>query len=355
MINYNLLLIAIGLGGLAVEVMHRRRNGRLLDWYEARQSLMLGALRFVIGAVLQFAFIAALYRYLGDLAVVHLPAAPVVWAGYFVIGDLCNYWMHRVSHRLPVLWAAHVVHHSSEDFNVTASARLSPAEALWHPLLGFWAPMLGVPISVAAGVTAFNLTFALSSHTDAIPRLGALDRWFVTPSAHRVHHGRNAAYIDTNFGTVLLVWDRLFGTFQAETEHVEFGVAGGFDSTSFWRAALGGYPRWWRDSFKPRLSIIVEPPVRTPVRAAGPASCRRSAAGRFYVNRVEGRPRDNVGGLRPNTWSFTTFHRDQMVQLGRARVLRRRTQRDSRERLQHASRPAPALSYALSANGTRES
>lgn len=146
---------------------------------------------------------------------------------------------------MSVLWAGHDVHHSTEDFNVTAAARLSPVEALWHPLLGFSAPLFGVPLPVAAAVTSFNLVFALFSHTDSVGRLGVLDRWVVTPSAHRVHHGRNPTYIDTNFGTVLLVWDHLFGTFQSEVEPVDFPVAGGFDSSSAWRVALGHYPRYW--------------------------------------------------------------------------------------------------------------
>ena len=209
---------------------------------------MLGAARFAVGALAQVVVIGGLYVFLAKFAVTHLPATPEVWIGFFVVGDFYNYVMHRASHRIPVLWAAHVVHHSSEDFNLTAAARLSPVEALWHPLLGFWIPLVGVPISVAASVTTFNLVFALCCHTDAVARLGVLDRWLVTPSAHRVHHARNPQYIDKNFGTVLMVWDRLFNTYQAESEPVEFGVIGQFDRSSVWRVALGNYPRLWATS-----------------------------------------------------------------------------------------------------------
>ena len=121
------------------------------------------------------------------------------------------------------MWAAHSVHHSAEDLNLANSVRISPIESFIRPLLLLWAPLFGFPISVYTPMLVVALFRGLLGHTQIIDRHPHLDRLFATPSSHRVHHGRNPRYLDRNFGSTLMLWDHLFGTYQAEDETPVYG------------------------------------------------------------------------------------------------------------------------------------
>ena len=142
------------------------------------------------------------------------------WLLAFVLYDLSYYWFHRVSHNYNFMWAGHVVHHQSEEFNLTTALRQSSSGILgWVfsvPLL-----ILGVPVEMLATCNAFNLIYQFWVHTRFIDRLGWMEQIFVTPSHHRVHHGVNAMCIDKNHGGVFIIWDKLFGSFQEEPKDVK--------------------------------------------------------------------------------------------------------------------------------------
>ena len=145
------------------------------------------------------------------------------WIALFLLEDLCFYVFHRVSHRCRVFWASHVTHHSSEKFNMSVAFRQT-----WTPFVAvvFWLPLLLVgfdPLMVMF-VQATSLFYQDLLHSQLLPRLGPLEWIFNTPRHHAVHHGSNAPYIDRNYGGVLIVWDRLFGTFAPRTEPVRFGL-----------------------------------------------------------------------------------------------------------------------------------
>jgi sterol desaturase/sphingolipid hydroxylase (fatty acid hydroxylase superfamily) len=135
----------------------------------------------------------------------------------FLLADIAFYWEHRCSHRIRLMWASHSVHHSVEQMVFTAALRLA-----WTPLLSgvflFYLPLvwLGFPPQWVFGMASASLTYQFFIHTELAPRVSWLEWVFNTPSAHRVHHASNSEYIDKNFGGVLLVWDHLFGTYQAE-------------------------------------------------------------------------------------------------------------------------------------------
>jgi sterol desaturase/sphingolipid hydroxylase (fatty acid hydroxylase superfamily) len=158
-----------------------------------------------------------------------LPEAGWAFLLTFLITDFAYYWYHRLSHELPLLWAMHCTHHSSPWLNLTTAMRLNWVAKFVGPL--FFAPLvlLGMsPASVIAAL-ALGLAWQFFLHTEAIGRLGWLEgKLLNTPSAHRVHHGRNAQYIDKNFAGALIVWDRLFGTYEPELEPVRYGVTSGF-------------------------------------------------------------------------------------------------------------------------------
>ena len=167
---------------------------------------------------------------------------PFVWLGIFVTRDFVSYWIHRAEHRVQVLWASHLIHHSLERFTFTSAVRLPWMESLYKPVLVLWVPLLGFhPVALVA-MGALVLLAGQLQHTELFRRRTVLDLVFVTPSAHRVHHGSNREYLDKNFGSMLIVWDRLFGTYAPETVAVRYGLAGGKRITTPAQVLVGGYP-----------------------------------------------------------------------------------------------------------------
>jgi sterol desaturase/sphingolipid hydroxylase (fatty acid hydroxylase superfamily) len=152
------------------------------------------------------------------------PGRATTWIACFLAVDLAYYWFHRLSHEVNFLWAAHVVHHQSEDYNLAVALRQSALQ----PFLSAWfylpLALLGFPPLVFFACSAINTIYQFWLHTQQIGRLGPLEAVLVTPSHHRVHHGRNPLYIDRNHGGTFILWDRLFGTFQREEEPVVYGI-----------------------------------------------------------------------------------------------------------------------------------
>jgi sterol desaturase/sphingolipid hydroxylase (fatty acid hydroxylase superfamily) len=138
--------------------------------------------------------------------------------------DFCFYWHHRFGHEFSAGWATHVVHHQSEDFNLIVALRQSALEH--HITFFFYLPLawLGIPVSWYVAMFAFNLIWQFWCHTQLIDKLGPLEWIFNTPSHHRVHHGRNLQYLDKNYAGTLIIWDKLFGTFEPEKEEVVYGI-----------------------------------------------------------------------------------------------------------------------------------
>ncbi len=167
---------------------------------------------------------------------------PFAWLGIFVGRDLVYYWTHRAEHRVRVLWASHMVHHSLERFTFTSAVRLPWMESLYKPVLALWVPLLGFHPAAFAAMGALVLLAGQLQHTELVRRRTVLDLIFVTPAAHRVHHGSNPEYLDKNYGSMLIVWDRLFGTYAAETVPVTYGLAGGKRIITPSQALTGGYP-----------------------------------------------------------------------------------------------------------------
>ena len=147
----------------------------------------------------------------------------------FVATDFVYYWYHRLSHESPLLWSIHHTHHSSQAMNFTTAFRLNWVGKFVGPLFFLPLIIIGLPAEYVFGSLALGLFYQLFLHTEFLPRMG----WFEgkllnTPSAHRVHHGVNPLYIDKNYAGVFIIWDRMFGSYQAETETVQYGTTDGF-------------------------------------------------------------------------------------------------------------------------------
>jgi sterol desaturase/sphingolipid hydroxylase (fatty acid hydroxylase superfamily) len=146
------------------------------------------------------------------------------WVLIFFSVDFAFYWFHRSAHEVNLLWATHIVHHSSESYNLSVGFRHSFVENLFSGLFYLPFAVLGVPWQMFLACYSINLIWQYWVHTEWIGRLGPLEWLFSTPSHHRVHHARNPQYIDHNYGGTFIIWDRLFGTFRPETERPVYGI-----------------------------------------------------------------------------------------------------------------------------------
>ncbi|MCW3126461.1 MAG: sterol desaturase family protein [Bacteroidetes bacterium] len=142
--------------------------------------------------------------------------------------DFFYYWYHRASHVIKLLWAFHLVHHTSQQMNLTVAYRLNWFSFILSPFFYVPLALIGLPPIFIVGAYALNLLYQFFLHTEAVGKLGFLEKIIDTPSSHRVHHGSNDLYIDKNFGGVLIIWDRMFGTYQPEEEKVKYGTTKGF-------------------------------------------------------------------------------------------------------------------------------
>ena len=215
------VLIAVELLADRWRAMHTYRLADTIS------SLSAGVLSTTTGLLTKGVGLITYALALKYLALLQLPEDSLwVWLFAFVLYDFCYYWHHRLGHERNVLWAAHSVHHQSEDYNLSTALRQTSTGFV----LGwvFYLPMavLGVPLPVFVTVATVNLLYQFWVHTRHVPKLGWFEWLFVTPSNPRAHHAQNALYMDRNYGGVFIVWDRLFGTFQEEddAEPVIFGV-----------------------------------------------------------------------------------------------------------------------------------
>ncbi|MDO6619161.1 sterol desaturase family protein [Shewanella sp. 6_MG-2023] len=261
----------------------------LLEWYlgtranklpeSAKYAPMEVACNFCLAAMHQLTdilaglFIAKLYLMVFDWKLLDIQMGIGSFIALMIAQDFCYYWFHRASHRVRWMWAAHVVHHSSENMNFSTAFR----QSLMYPLAGmwlFWLPLvvIGFDPNWVVFVVLLNLGLQFFVHTQAIKSLGPLELIFNTPSHHRVHHGRNPQYIDKNYAGVLIIWDKLFNTFEPENDTVIYGITKPVNS---FNPIIVSFAEW-RDMFKEvtmagltlkqRLAVLLSPPAQVDLK-----------------------------------------------------------------------------------------
>lgn len=194
-----------------------------------------------------------------------------VWVVVFFADDLAYYWFHRAHHEVRILWASHVVHHSSQHYNLSTALRQT-----WTPFgsLVFWAPLalVGIPPWAIFLMQSVSLLYQFFLHTERVERLPGPVEWVMnTPSHHRVHHGMNSAYLDRNYGGILIIWDRLFRTFEPERERVAYGLTTQLRTFNPLVVATHEYVSIWRDvraagSWRDRAGFLLRGPGWRPAR-----------------------------------------------------------------------------------------
>ena len=197
-------------------------NNNTYRMNDAYTSIVIGIIsRFP--TMLNLGFNGLVFAFFADKFNINLMANNelITWAVAFVMYDFFYYWMHRCHHEIRILWATHVVHHHGEDFNLATALRQTSTGFLWKWI--FFAPMLmvGVPAEVFVSVAGVNLVYQFWVHTKHIGHLGWIEKIFITPMNHRIHHAKNKEYIDANYGGVFILWDRMFGTYKPELSEIE--------------------------------------------------------------------------------------------------------------------------------------
>ena len=193
---------------------------------------------------------------------------PWAWLLLFFLDDLTYYWFHRLNHEVRFLWAGHVNHHSSEYLNLGTALRQGVGEEAYKFAFWLWLPLLGFDPAMVLLMIAINLTFQFWVHTQAVGRLPSwIEAVFNTPSHHRVHHGSNIRYLDRNHAGVLIVWDRLFGTFSPEldSEAIRYGLTENLNTFNPLTVLVHGYTDLIRDMRRAdrwgdRLRYLLLPP-----------------------------------------------------------------------------------------------
>ncbi len=239
------------------------------DAGDAAASLAMGLGNRVAG-LLTIGIKLGVYYAVSQFALFDIPWAWWSLVLCFFAEDLAYYWFHRVAHERRWFWASHVIHHTSQHYNLTTALRqtwtgdLSLSFVFWLPLI-----LIGFPVEMVLMFTAFSLVYQFWIHTETIDRLGPLEWVLNTPSHHRVHHATNPKYLDANYAGVLIIWDRLFGTFVREEERPTYGIISNLGTLNPLRIAFHEWAGIARDllsarSFREVGGYLFGPPGWSP-------------------------------------------------------------------------------------------
>lgn len=215
-----------------IETVFDISTKRRLGWQETIANITIEMInRILDNTVIGTIFIIGFFT-TEQFALANIPVTWWSWILAVICVDFTYYWMHRIEHERRILWAVHSVHHSSEEYNLTTAFRLSWLESLYE--WTFFIPLLLIGFDAVQILASLLMIVVYQTwiHTEKIGRLGWLDGVFNTPAVHRIHHASNSTYLDKNYGGVLILWDRLFGTYQTEIEKPLYGITTPLESSN---------------------------------------------------------------------------------------------------------------------------
>jgi len=254
-----LVLIEIAYGHFT-----KKQTYTLMDTLSSLSSGMTNVLKDVLG----LAFILISYPFLvAHLSLIELESTTLIYTLAFIAIDFASYWIHRLNHKINIFWNNHIIHHSSEEFNLACALRQSISNLIGFTALFLLpAAFLGIPAEVILTLSPLHLFSQFWYHTRHIGKLGILEYILVTPSQHRVHHAINPRYIDKNLAAIFCVWDRIFGTFQEELDE-EPPVYGTLKPVQSWNPIWINFQHvwvllrdaWYTKSWRSKLKIWFMP------------------------------------------------------------------------------------------------
>ena len=232
-----IFFILIGIE-LVVERISHRKLYRLPD---AIANLSCGITSQLSGLFMRVLAIGVYEVLYSNFAFFELERTALYWIALFLLTDFAYYWAHRMSHEINLFWGGHVVHHQSEEYNLSVALRQSSFQVVWTFAFSLPIAFLGFNTLDFALISALNTLYQFWIHTETINKMGWFEYVFNTPSHHRVHHGRNPKYIDKNHAGSLIIWDKMFGTFQAEEERPTYGITKPINS---WNAIWANFSHY---------------------------------------------------------------------------------------------------------------
>ncbi len=250
--NINGLAIPMFLVFMVVEYVFLRLTGRSLHRYNDNvTSLSMGLCLLVSDALLKaYTFAVFIYIWENHRLMEFGSSEPVTWIVFFIGLDFCYYWFHRLAHEINFLWGAHVGHHQSEEYNLTTALRQSAFQYAFSWVFYLPLAFFGCPPEVFLLQFVVLKLYQFWLHTQIVNKIPLLEGVFSTPSSHRVHHAKNPIYIDCNYGGTLVIWDRMFGTWQPEleTEQCHYGTTRALDTLDPIKANLQHWSMLAKDS-----------------------------------------------------------------------------------------------------------
>jgi sterol desaturase/sphingolipid hydroxylase (fatty acid hydroxylase superfamily) len=245
----------------ALDAVMRRE---LYEFKDTAASLTMGVGNVLLGLVnkaMVFAIFTAVHRF----AIFKIGYQWWAWLVLFFADDFTYYWFHRVSHECRLFWASHVVHHSSQRYNLGTALRQTWTGGFMSFVFWLWLPLVGFPPVMVLTMQAISLLYQFWIHTELVKNMGLLEWVLNTPSHHRVHHGSNQQYLDRNHAGALIIWDRMFRTFEPEGEKVVYGLTKNIISYNPLRIAFHEWIDIWNDvryamNWKQRLAAVLGRP-----------------------------------------------------------------------------------------------
>ena len=210
-----------------------KKKEHLFKYESSVSNVSIGIAERLLNLFVAATFYQLYYWVYDNYAVFTIPANWMVWIALILATDFVWYWYHRLGHEVNIFWAAHIVHHHSEEFNFTAAARITTIQAVIRT--GFWCllPLLGFHPTMVITMLLVHGSYSFFTHTQIIGRIKWLEYVFITPSLHGVHHASDEKYLDKNYGDMFVFWDKMFGTFQVEEEKPKYGLTHPLKSFSF--------------------------------------------------------------------------------------------------------------------------
>ena len=211
---------------LALEYLLAVKKGKdqLFTYEDTVANITIGIAERLLNLFITGSFFGLYYYIYEHYALLNIPNGWPVWITLLLATDLIWYWYHRLGHEINIMWGAHIVHHHSETFNYTVSARITTLQAVIRNVFWCILPFMGFHPAMVIAILVIHGTYSFFTHTQLIGKLGWLENILITPSHHRVHHASNEKYLNKNYGDIFVFWDKLFGTFQKEEEEPVYGL-----------------------------------------------------------------------------------------------------------------------------------
>ena len=260
--------------GIEYLVAIQKKKKDIYKFDSSVANISVGIAERLLNIFVSASFYGMFYYVYENFAIFNIPNTWYVWILLLLTTDFVWYWYHRLGHEINILWGAHIVHHHSEEFNYTVSARVTTFQALIRNIFWCSMPLLGFHPALIITISVIHAGYSFFTHTQLIGNLGWLEKVLITPSHHRVHHGSNDKYLNKNYGDLFVFWDKLFGTFQKEEEEVYYGITKPLAS---WNPVWANFHYWVdlfrlsskSNSFRDKLNVFTKSPGWQPEYLGG--------------------------------------------------------------------------------------